>query len=300
MRISRNRVIGATLLAFAMLASACGGSGDDAVTDGPEIVIGSFGFGESEILGEIYRQGLEASGYTVSHRAQIGSREIVKPAIESGEIGFVPEYVGSALEVGFGGEPTADGEATRSALADAFASADISVLELAPAEDKNAFAVTTATADEFGIANVSDLSKLPAPVLLGGPPECPERPRCQIGLESEYGLEIAFTPLDAGGPLTVEALKGGAVQVGLFFSTFIFDEDLVRLEDDRGLQPAENIVPIVRDELIDAYGDDFVDRVNEISAELTTDGLTELNRQFSIDTRDAEDIAADWLSDNDL
>lgn len=299
MRINRNRVIGATLLAFALLASACGDSGDDAATEGPEIVIGSFGFGESEILGEIYQQGLAKSGYTVTHNAQIGPREIVKPALESGEIGFVPEYVGSALEVGFGIEPPSDGDEARMALADAYQPANIRVLDLAPAEDKNAFAVMQATADEFGIATVSDLSKL-GTVSLGGPPECPERPRCLLGLEGTYGLTVEFTALDAGGPLTTEALKGGEVQVGLYFSTFIFEADIVALEDDKGLQPAENVVPVVRNEIVEAYGDAFADRVNDISARITTESLTEMNREFGVDQVDASDIAAAFLEDQGL
>ncbi len=299
MRMSRNRVIGAALLAFALIAAACGDSGDDVVTEGPDIVIGSFGFGESEILGEIYKQALEAEGYTVTHNPQIGPREIVAPALESGEIGIVPEYVGSALEVTFGEEPPAEGDAARQALADAYAARDISVLDLAPAQDKNSFIVTKATADDVGLTTVSDLAKL-GTVKLGGPPECPERPRCQLGLESIYGLTIEFTALDAGGPLTIAALEGGEIQVGLAFSTFVFDPDLVQLEDDEGLQPAENIVPIVRTELVDAYGDAFVERINQVSAEITTEELTELNRQFGEEQRDAADIAADWLADKGL
>jgi osmoprotectant transport system substrate-binding protein len=299
MRMTRSRVIGATLLAFALIATACGDSGDDAVTEGPEIVIGSFGFGESEILGEIYKQALEADGYTVSHNAQIGPREIVGPALESGEIGLVPEYVGSALEVTFGEEPTSDGGATRQSLADAYVARDITVLDLAPAQDKNTFIVTKEFADQEGLTTVSDLAKL-GTVELGGPPECPERPRCQLGLETVYGLTIDFTALDAGGPLTIAALKGGEIQVGLAFSTFVFDPDLVQLEDDEGLQPAENIVPVVRTELVDAYGDAFVERINEVSSEITTEELTELNRQFGEEQRDAADIASDWLSEKGL
>jgi osmoprotectant transport system substrate-binding protein len=292
----RSRAVGAALIAFAVVASACG-SGDDA-KDGPEIVIGSFGFGESEILGEIYRQGLVDEGYTVSHNEQIGPREIVKPALESGDIGFVPEYLGSALEVGFGGSPSADAAATRSALATAFAAENISVLAVAPAEDKNAFAVTRATAESLGVVSVSDLAKLPQPFALGGPPECPERPRCLLGLRDTYGFDPEFVALDAGGPLTITALKEGEIDVALFFSTFIFDAEFVRLEDDGGLQPAENIVPVVRNDIVDAYGDDFVAFVDSISAKITTDGLTEMNRLFLVEQRDASVIAHDWLVEN--
>ncbi len=197
--------------------------------------------------------------------------------------------------MGFGGTPTADGEETRSLLAAAYDPV-ITVLGLSPAEDKNVFVVTKATADEFGLVNVSDLSKLGDSFVLGGPPECPDRPRCQLGLEGTYGLTVDFVPLDAGGPLTVAALEGGEVQVGLFFSTFVFNPDFVRLVDDGGLQPAENIVPVVRNEIVDAYGQDFVDLVDSISAALDTEELTELNRRFGVDQEDADTVAEDWLT----
>ena len=100
MRMSRNRVIGAALLAFALIAAACGDSGDDVVTEGPDIVIGSFGFGESEILGEIYKQALEAEGYTVTHNPQIGPREIVAPATgRAWQVAGRPRLIGTRCGV---------------------------------------------------------------------------------------------------------------------------------------------------------------------------------------------------------
>jgi osmoprotectant transport system substrate-binding protein len=285
------------VLAVLLLVAACGGADDPA--SGPEIVIGSFGFGESEILGEIYAQGLAAEGYPTSHIAQIGPREIVKPQLEAGEIGFVPEYVGSALEVGFGRAPGSDGERVRTELAAAYEPLGVSVLDLAPVTVTNAFVVTEAAAAQHGLTTISDLSVLET-VRLGGPPECPERPRCMIGLATLYGLPIEFTALDAGGQLTIAALQSGEIDVGLFFSTFVFDPTLVQLEDDKNLQPAENVVPVVRTELLDAHGSDLTDRINEISAKITSTGLTELNRQFTVQRRDAAEIAGAWLLEMSL
>jgi osmoprotectant transport system substrate-binding protein len=291
-------VVLAVLVAAGMTASCGGGEAGDG-RSGPEIVVGSFGFGESEILGEVYAQGLASAGYPVSHHAQIGPREVVKPQLEIGEVGLVPEYVGSALEVGFGGMPNANAEEVRMALATAYEPAGVAVLDLAPVGVTNAFVITQATADEHDISTVSDLAKLGV-VSLGGPPECRDRPRCAVGLTTTYELEVEFTALDAGGPLTLAALRAGEIDVGLFFSTLVFDADLVQLEDDRGLQPAENVVPVIRRELIDAYGDDLVARINEISASITKEGLTELNRQFTIEQRDAVAIATDWLKEMGL
>lgn len=279
-------------LVVGFVAVACGQP--DSATDGPEIVVGSFAFSESEILGEVYAQGLEAAGYDAEHRAQIGQREIVKPLLEAGEIGLVPEYLGSALEVGFGRSPEGDAAAVRDALAAAYAPAGVSVLDLAPVENTNAFVVTRDMAESMELTTVSDLAKLEV-VTLGGPPECPERPRCLIGLQTVYGLTVEFTALDAGGRLTLNALRNGDIDVGLFFSTEVFEADLVQLEDDLGLQPAENVVPVVRTELLDSYGDALADRINEISSRVTIEELIELNRQFSVEQRQAAAIASDWL-----
>lgn len=292
----RTYSVGATLLVLALVAGACS-SGDS--TDGTPIEIASFGFGESEIVAEIYKQALEAEGYTVNHQVQVGPREVLKPALEAGDVHIIPEYVGSALEAGFGIEPSADGEATRQLLIDAYEDSGVTVLELSAAEDKNTFVVTRELAEANGITTVSDLAKL-GPIVLGGPPECPERPRCQIGLEELYGLEIAeFRALDAGGPLTVAALEGGEVQVGLFFSTYLFIDEFLALEDDLGLQPAENIVPVIRQDLLDEYGDRLADTLNAVSAELTTEALTEMNERFFA-PEDADVIAADFLAEAGL
>ena len=295
-KLFRSRVVGATFVMLALVLSACG-SGDDGPKDGTAIEIASFGFGESEILGEIYKQALEADGYTVNHQVQVGPREVLKPALESGAVHFVPEYVGSALEAGFGIEPSADADETRDKLIEAYEPAGIAVLDLAPAEDKNTFVVTKALADELGLSKVSDLSKVDD-LVLGGPPECPERPRCQLGLESVYGLEIAeFKALDAGGSLTVAALNGGEIDAGLFFTTYLFIDEFLALEDDEGLQPAENIVPVVSQEILDEYGSSLEDLINDVSAKITTEALIEMNERFFA-PEDADAIALDFLVEN--
>ncbi len=222
---------------------------------------------------------------------------MLKPALESGEVHFIPEYVGSALEAGFGIDPSADADDTRDLLIEAYEAAGVTVLDLAPAEDKNTFVVTKTLADELGLSKVSDLSKVEN-LILGGPPECPERPRCQLGLESVYGLEIAeFKALDAGGSLTVAALNGGEIDAGLFFTTYLFIDEFLALEDDEGLQPAENIVPVVRQDILDEYGDDLADAINEVSKEITTDQLIEMNERFFA-PEDADAIARDFLVEN--
>jgi glycine betaine/choline ABC-type transport system substrate-binding protein len=135
---------------------------------------------------------------------------------------------------------------------------------------------------------------------LGGPPECPERPFCIPGFKETYGIEFGeFKPLDVGGPLTVEALRNGDIDVALLFSTssVIGDEGWVLLEDDRGLQAAENITPVVRTEVLD---DTITERLNAISAALTTEIATELNGRVEIDGEDPAEVAADFLQSEGL
>jgi osmoprotectant transport system substrate-binding protein len=135
---------------------------------------------------------------------------------------------------------------------------------------------------------------------LGGPPECPERPFCIPGLKDTYGVEFGeFKPLDVGGPLTVEALRNGDIDVGLLFSTssVIGDEGWVVLEDDKNLQNAENITPVVRTEVLD---DAITERLNAISAALTTENITALNGRVEIDGEDPADVATDFLQQQGL
>ena len=292
----RRCVVGATLFAVALGVAACG-SGDDA--DSPTIVVATFNFGESLILGEIYAQVLEAEGYSVEKNLGLGSREVVKPALESGEIGLVPEYTGS-LGNFLGVVPTADEQSTWQEVKDAFEANGVTLLAYAPAQDKNGFVVTGETAASLGLSRVSDLAPVAADLVFGGPPECPERLNCLPGLESVYGLTFAeFKPLDVGGPLTVAALEAGDIDVGVLFTTdgVIAAKGFVLLDDDRGLNPAENIVPAVRLDIVEAYGDDFVDLLNSVSAQINTPELTEMNRRAGIDQDDPADIAAEWLAD---
>lgn len=137
-------------------------------------------------------------------------------------------------------------------------------------------------------------------MVLGGPPECPERPFCLPGLKETYGVEFEeFQPLDVGGPQTVNALKGGRIDVGLLFSTSsaIVANDFVVLEDDKGLQTAENITPIVNQEVLDSTVESAL---GQISGSLTTEAMTELNGRVELDQEDPADVAADFIDQEGL
>lgn len=299
MRKHRSGVLGAILVALALLAAACG-SGEDATTDGPTITIGSANFSENALVAEIYAQVLEGEGYSVDRNLNVGAREVYTAALESGELDLVPEYLGSALSNQKTTAPTADVQETLAALRSAWDGSGLAVLEPAPAEDKNGIVVRQDTADALGLSKVSDLADH-TDLVFGGPPECPEREFCMIGLTDVYGLSFAeFKPLDVGGALTVAALEEDAIQVGLLFTSdgAIAAKGFVLLEDDKGLQPAENLTPVIRQDIIDAYGDNLVDALNKVSAELTTAELSEMNRRIGIDGDDPEQVATDWIADN--
>jgi len=283
------------VVAVALVAAAC--SSDDGTIEGPTIKVGSANFSESALVAEIYAQALEAEGYSVDRKLNIGSREIYKPALESGELDLIPEYIGTML-TNLGGIATSDSASTHAALQAAWEPMGITVLDYAAAQDKNGIVVTKATADEFGFATTSDLAALNGTLVFGGPPECPNREFCLIGLTDVYGLDFAeFMPLDVGGPITVTALESGEIDVALLFTSsgVILAKDFVLLEDDLGLQPAENLAPAVRDEIIDAYGDGFRTVLNAVSAALTTEQLVELNKRVEIDGEDPDKVAASWL-----
>jgi osmoprotectant transport system substrate-binding protein len=159
------------------------------VTASGNIIVGSADFAESEIAMEIYAGALTAAGITVEKKPGIGSREVYIPALRTGEIDLVPEFAGTLL--GFlGGEATNDADQTASDARAAAELEDFTILEPSPADSVNTFVVTQETADEFGLATISDLANVDEPLILGGPPECPERPFCLLGLQDTYGLQF--------------------------------------------------------------------------------------------------------------
>ena len=287
-------------------AAASPSASPAAVAGGPKptVKMGSANFPEQVILGELYSQILEGNGYTIERHLNLGTREIVEPALESGQIDMYPEYLATLTTFLTKDQTKAssDPDATARALQEALTPKNITVLAYSPAQDENGFVVTQDTARKYNLSKLSDLQPVADQLVLGATPECPQRPFCLIGLMQTYGLNFKdFRPLDTGGPLTVQALLGGQIDVGLLFTTDanITLNNFVLLEDDKHLQLADNVAPVVRNDILNRAPDlrMLADRVSEA---LTTADLTDLNKQVSIDHRDAKDVAADYLKSKNL
>lgn len=290
------------LVVAALLVAGCTGGGSArhvGSTTRPVVRVASFDFSESRLLAEIYAAAIEGHGYPVQRVLGLGSREIVQPALQQGLVDLVPEYAGSALRFLDTTRPPADAATAtvHARLAEALGGARVVVLSFAPAQDTNGIVVTAATALSNHLSTISDLRPVASQLAFGAPPECPERPFCLLGLRGRYGLHFAkFLPMPSR-EVTLQALATGEIAVGLLETTdpHLADGKLVLLTDDRKLQPAENIVPVVRRTVIDRYGQPFARLVDAVSARLTTASLRSLNRRVTIDAQSVAAVAHDWL-----
>jgi osmoprotectant transport system substrate-binding protein len=263
------------------------------------VVVASFNFPESELLAAIYGLALRHAGIPVQFRLDLGPRELVEPALEEGLVGLVPEYLGTAL-TSIEPHPSVtmtDPAAVRAALARAFAAWHVAVLTPAPAQDQNGVAVTHGTAARLHLRTLSDLRRAAGGLALGGPPECPARPFCLPGLRSVYGLRFArFLPFGTEAE-RVTALKDGVVNAAVLFTTDgnLADGSLVLLVDNRHLQPAEHVVPVVTAQVLARYGKRLTTAVNAVSARLTSAGLLFLNWRVEVAGHRVLPEAQAWL-----
>jgi len=290
------------LFTLILVAASCSSAPPPTSTrDDAAIDIATFDFPESMLLGEIYAQVLEKAGYDVHRHIPFGSRELVMPALTQHFVDFVPEYIGTALLFASLGEvePSADPRETRSLLKASLEARGATLLASAPGQNQNAFAVTDDLAARFQLETLSDLTEVDGGLTLGGPPECPQRVYCLQGLESAYGMHFAdFVATDSGGPVTVSTLLAGEVDVALLFTTdpAIVRYDLVLLDDDRQLQPAENVTPVVRSELIEDHGPELASTINSVTRKLSTTQLRSLNGLLNSDASNLHTVAAEWLA----
>jgi osmoprotectant transport system substrate-binding protein len=293
---------GLALIAAAVLViAACGGGGHEAPSAPAEgVAVASFNFPESRLVAEIYAQALEDEGIPVRRELDLGPRELVLPALRQGRVDIVPEYLGSALTAAAPAVTVdrSDPDAVSRALAGAIEPWGLRLLSYADAQNQNGLVVTRATAERLALRTTSDLGQVARRLTLGGPPECPSRRYCLEGLADVYGLRFAaFVPL-AGPSYMRQALEDYVIDVGVLFTTdgILAGDDLVLLEDDRDLQPAENVIPVVRSDVLDAAdGQRVAAALDEVSQRLTTANLRFLNWRVSVAGNDVVSEARGWL-----
>ena len=266
------------------------------------IVVGASGaFTESRLVAEIYAQVLEGAGYGVERQFDLRSREISQNALESGQIDLKPEYLSSLLLFL---EPNAQASDDPAGVArqerELLQQKGITVLTPSPAHDTNEFVANAKTAQRFDLTTMSSLAPVASQLTFGGQPECAKRPFCLPGLNSVYGIVFQdFDPLDVGGPQTVAALRADAVQIGLLFSTdpSITRNGFVPLVDDKHLQNAENITPVIRS---DKLNNEVRGLLDAVSARLSTENVTELVGKVVIDKQHVAAVAREFLAANGL
>lgn len=315
----RLRILGSTLVVgVLLLLGACGG--DDPLADSGsegsgsggkgDLVLSGQNFTEMQIMAELYRLLLEDAGYTVESRL-VGTRDIYIGGLQDGSIDVVPEYAGSiadelnARQNGPNAEPasTPDIESTMANLRELANQVGLEVLEPAEATDENAFAVTEEFAEENSLRTLSDLGELDEPIKLAAAADCGKRPDCAIGLEKVYGIEIdePVLPLGFGTQETKNALIDGEVQLGQVGTSdgTLEELGLVLLEDDKNLQAAQNLVPVVNADTL-AQNPDIADTLNQLSEVLTTEDLASMNAAVDLERRKPEEVAAQYLKEQGL
>lgn len=300
--------LGAAALALGLSAATLAACGTDDPTSsggsgGDTVVIGSFAFAESEILAEIYAQALESKDIDVEKRFNIGPRQQTIPALQDGSINLIPEYNGNLLayyDEEYTERTTEDVDAS---LVDAVAKDKLKVLDSAEAEDKDAYVVTSDTAESEGLTTIGDLSKL-VPFKIGANPQFGDLGYGIPGLEKVYGVKpggATLVPIeDFGGPDTVKALVDDSVKVADIYTTSpaIKTEDLVVLEDPKNMISSQNIIPLISESISSS---EIEDVLNAISAELTTDDLIALrDRVEGEEKASASTAAEEWLTDKGL
>jgi osmoprotectant transport system substrate-binding protein len=288
-------VIGLFAAAFARPAQAQKAAG-------PTIVLGSKNFGEEYILGQLYKQALQAKGFQVSYKENLGATEIVHGALTGGKINMYPEYTGVVVQVVYHRTSSPKTAAATYQLAKQLEAAHgITALPPTPFFDTDALAVTNATAQKYGLKSVGDLKKVGA-FKLGGPPTCKTRTTCFLGYTKQYGItQATFVPLGIG--LSYTALDKGDVLAADVFST---DPPLAKpskytlLADPKHVTGFQNVTPLVKTSVAKALGPKFTSTVNAVSAKLTLPAITAMNKAFYVDKQSAAKIAKTYLKANGL
>ncbi|MEU5546379.1 ABC transporter substrate-binding protein [Streptomyces sioyaensis] len=275
------------------------GAGGDSGSSSGGLVIGTANFTENQVLGYLYAGVLNAAGVKTTVRPNLGSREIVVPALRSGDIDLLPEYQGSLLLYLDKKATATEAGAMQNALATVLPDG-LEVLPYAAAEDRDSFAVTRQTADRYGLQSLADLHKVNGKLTFGAAAEMKKRVVGLVGLKDQYGVEFKeFKALDSSGPLVKGALKKGDIDIANVFTTDVdtAENGWVLLADPKHLIPAQHVVPLIAARKADSKVRKALARLGNA---LTTPDLTELNRLVDKEKQDPDRVAAAWLKKRKL
>jgi osmoprotectant transport system substrate-binding protein len=305
----------ALLLAPLLLLAACGGGGDSLESkdsgggDKGTVVVGGQDFTESQVLAEIYKALLDNAGYKVTTKL-VTTRDVYMPALSKGTVDIVPDYLSGIVDflntdANGADAPLVSSHDPAATLAAGKPLADakgISLLTPSEATDQNAFVVTKDFADQNSLTTLSDFAAMGQSIKLGAPPDCEGRADCAGGLEGTYGFKISeIVPLDFGSSQLKDAVKNGEVQLGETGTTdgTLDQLGLVLLEDDKGIQPAQNLTPAVNTAFL-KKNPDLSDLFDKLSSALTTDDLAKMNTEVDLDRKKPADVAEAFLKDKGL
>jgi osmoprotectant transport system substrate-binding protein len=308
-----NAIFGTALGAVALAATACGSSSNPTApassappatsaaatgassSGGQEsVTVGSANFQESVVLADIYAEALKAKGVNVTEKLNIGSREVYIPALKDGSIDLLPEYSGVLLQY-------FDKTATATSADDVYAAlqkavpSGLTVLDKSAAEDKDSIAVSKDVAAKYNLKSIADLAPVASKLTFGGPPEFKTRPDGLPGLTKNYGVTFGtYKTLDAGGSLTVQALKNGQVDAADLFTTdpSITANGFVVLDDPKYNFAAQNVLPLINQ----AKATPLVTAtLNAVSSKLDTPTLIDLLTKVISQKQDPDVVAKAWV-----
>jgi osmoprotectant transport system substrate-binding protein len=315
-----HRSFGLAMGTFALLATAaCGGgdkidsnsgdSGSSGSTSKGALTVSGQDFTEMQVMAAMYDQLLEKSGYDVTTKL-VSTRDIYIKQMSQGKVDVVPEYLAGITDFlntaanGDTAKPVSshDPNATLKALKPLAATEHIDVLKPSQATDQNAFFVTKDFASQNNLTTLSDLAALKQPIKLAAPPDCKGRSDCEGGLTKVYGLDITdIIPTGFGGAATLNSVKKGETQLGETGTTdgSLDAQGLVLLEDDKGIQPAQNLTPAVSSDFLSSHPD-VAQTLDKLSALLTTSDLAQLNLKVDAERQKPEDVAKEYLTSKGL
>jgi osmoprotectant transport system substrate-binding protein len=278
-----------------------GGTANAQTTATPTITVGTKNFTEAFVLGQLYKQALEAKGFKVAYKENIGSSELIDTALTSGKINFYPEYTGVlALNIAHVKTPLKTAAATYAAAKAFEEKRGYTMLRQTPFFDADSFTVLTKTAKKYGLKKISDLKKVPN-LSYGGYPECDKRITCLLGLKQIYGLKnIKFVQL--GTIPVTKLIDTGKVTGGDVFTTepALANPKYTALIDDKHIFGFQNVAPVVSQKVLKEQGPAFAQTINAVSAKLTNEAMRAMNAAVDIDKKEPKEVAGAFLAANGL